>query len=396
VNRSRIRRIQALKALFGAVDAPMQIHHPRSIFTRLLDLVGLAPTPIALSLHDLCFRPFYSAVQSRAEPRLNTRLTKNVKTALPWVPANMQAVINRELGRALVARGIVPIYHRYLGFDDQSDWVREFRDKTFVSCGVRDPKTVEKVRRLLDAGALGTVIDITHGDSRMVLDVLESLKYSHPEKDVMTGNICTYEAAVRAINAGADGLKVGMGPGSPCTTRIVTRVGVPQATALAEVVAAALPYDIPVCADGGVEGPGESNICIGLGASTIMAGKIFARTLESASGRLEQDRRETDKSDRSPQGIEVLYFGEASAEARSRRRNGEITPGTVPEGEANWIPVTGPVEELLQRLDWSLRSSMTLTGQRSLPQFQRAVRKHRLLTRTSTSYTIESGTRLHH
>ena len=386
---------ERVRAFFGAVRAPIQISNPQSFLGWLLDATGFAPTPTALSLHDLCFRPYYSEVESRAEPVLTTKLTRRVSTSLPWVPANMQSVINRSLGRKLVDRGIVPIYHRYFGLEDQLDWVREFRDRTMVSCGVRDRETLSQVRALLDAGALGCVIDITHGDSVMVLRLLEQLKQSHPEKDVMTGNICTYEAGVRAINAGADGLKVGMGPGSPCTTRIVTRVGVPQATAIAEVCAAARPHGIPVCADGGVEGTAESNLCIGLGASTVMAGKLFAKSLESAQGRLAEDRKAVAQSETHPFELEIFYFGEASAEARKRRVNYVMTPGTVPEGEGKWVPVTHTIDEFLARMEGGLRSAMTLIGTRNIEEFIQRVWNERLIIRASTTYAIESGTRLH-
>jgi len=163
---------------------------------------------------------------------------------------------------------------------------------------------------------------VTHGGSYWPYWICEQLKSTHPEAKIGIGNLATFEDSARSIRAGADMVKVGMGPGSPCTTRLVTGVGEAQLTAIAMAVLAARPFGIPVIADGGILDP---FLPLFLGASGYMYGQECARCMESAGGRSLSDRRPS-----SVPGVqeEVLYFGEASAEAQRRRREAR-SPGSI-------------------------------------------------------------------
>jgi IMP dehydrogenase len=220
------------------------------------------------------------------------------------------------------------------------------------------------------------VVDTAHGHSRNVLERVRMIKSSFPEVQVIGGNIATGEAAIALAEAGADGIKVGIGPGSICTTRIVTGIGVPQVTAIADAVAALQgKYDIPVIADGGIRFSGDIAKAIAAGAHAVMMGSMFAGT-EEAPGEVELYQGRTYKSYRgmgslgamaSKQGSSDRYFQDASQGAEK----------LVPEGIEGRVPYKGPASAIIHQLMGGVRSSMGYTGSpdietmRSRPRFVR-------------------------
>ena len=290
-----------------------------------------------------------------------TNFANGISQRHPLVAANMQAVINPSLAKCLVENGIIPLYHRYYSLEDQLNFVNQFKDKCFVTCGTRDPEQqIANVRTLLDAGALGVYLDITHGDSYGAYKICEAIKKSHPEKKFGLGNLATANAVMRAVNAGADSVKIGMGPGSPCTTRGITGVGEAQITAVVAASLVARQFDIPVIADGGILDPG---LAILLGADCYMYGQEFCRTTESVAGRDTHDVRKSKDFD----GMEVFYFGEASAEAK-RRRECRNTKGTTPEGVGLWVPADRSVAGLIDRDERNIATILSCAGCHSIKE----------------------------
>jgi IMP dehydrogenase len=236
--------------------------------------------------------------------------------------------------------------------------------------------TDERVAALVAAGVDVLVVDTAHGHSRNVLERVRMIKSSFPEVQVIGGNIATGEAAIALAEAGADGIKVGIGPGSICTTRIVTGIGVPQVTAIADAVAALQgKYDIPVIADGGIRFSGDIAKAIAAGAHAVMMGSMFAGT-EEAPGEVELYQGRTYKSYRgmgslgamaSKQGSSDRYFQDASQGAEK----------LVPEGIEGRVPYKGPASAIIHQLMGGVRSSMGYTGSpdietmRSRPRFVR-------------------------
>lgn len=237
------------------------------------------------------------------------------------------------------------------------------------------PDTDERVAALVDAGVDVLVVDTAHGHSKNVLDRVRSIKAKYPQVQIIGGNIATGAAALALVEAGADGVKVGIGPGSICTTRIVSGVGVPQVSAIANVVAALKDTDVPVIADGGVRFSGDIAKAIVAGAHAVMMGSMFAGT-EEAPGEVELYQGRTYKAYRGmgslgamakTQGSSDRYFQDASQGAEK----------LVPEGIEGRVPYKGSLTAIVHQMMGGLRSAMGYTGcndiltMRTKPQFVR-------------------------
>jgi IMP dehydrogenase len=180
---------------------------------------------------EVALVPQYNNIPSRAEPALGTWLTRTQKAAIPLIAANMDTVIGESLADVVIDNGTVPVLHRFTSFVEQQAWVKRCPEQTYVSAGMHQGN---EIRDLLENGALDVCIDVAHGHSDQMLRFLESLKQDYPDKQCIAGNVCTAMAYHDLVNAGADAVKVGIGPGAACTTRLVTGFGVPQFSAVRE------------------------------------------------------------------------------------------------------------------------------------------------------------------
>jgi len=313
----------------------------------------------ALTYDDVALVPQFNNIPSRTEPSLESWLTRNMKISIPLIAANMDTVIGEELAEVLLAQGSIPIFHRFTPFEEQKKWVAKFKDKTFISSGILQ---MDETRKLLDLGAIGACIDVAHGHSDRMFRYIQELKKSHPDKQIIAGNVCTAMAYHDLVNAGADAVKVGIGPGAACTTRMVTGFGVPQFTAVQDCARIAEKLRVPLIADGGIRTSRDVVLALAAGASTVMVGKLFSQTLESAA----QKR----KSDKYPSGFEAKYRGQASADFQKEFYGG-LKAKTTAEGIDFWGPVSGSAENLLAVLLGGLRSGMTYGGARNLKELQR-------------------------
>ncbi|WP_231757749.1 IMP dehydrogenase [Microbulbifer elongatus] len=237
------------------------------------------------------------------------------------------------------------------------------------------PDTDDRVAALVEAGVDVLVVDTAHGHSKNVIERVRRIKEMHPQVDVIGGNIATGEAATALMEAGADAVKVGIGPGSICTTRIVTGIGVPQISAIAEVAKALEGTGVPLIADGGIRFSGDISKAIVAGAYSVMMGSMLAGT-EEAPGEVELYQGRTYKSYRGmgslgamsrTQGSSDRYFQDASKGAEK----------LVPEGIEGRVPYKGPISAIVHQMMGGLRSAMGYTGSvdmetmRTKPQFVR-------------------------
>lgn len=219
--------------------------------------------------------------------------------------------------------------------------------------------TDDRVMALVDAGVDVIVVDTAHGHSQGVISRVNWIKKHYPNVQVIGGNIATPNAAKDLVNAGADAVKVGIGPGSICTTRIVTGVGVPQISAVANV-AESLKGEVPIIADGGIRFSGDICKAIAAGADTVMLGSLFAGTEESP-GEIELYQGRTYKSYRGMGSIGAM----AQAQGSSDRYFQDSTQGAeklVPEGIEGRVPYKGPVQTIIHQMLGGLRSCMGYTG----------------------------------
>jgi len=226
--------------------------------------------------------------------------------------------------------------------------------------------TLERAKALIDAKADVLVVDTAHGHSKRVLDIIKLLKKEFPGKELIAGNIATKEAAKDMIDFGVDAVKVGVGPGSICTTRIVTGAGIPQITAIAEVYSITKEKNIPLIADGGVKYSGDITKAITAGAWTVMLGNLLAGTVESP-GEVVIYQGRSYKTYRGMGSLEAMREG-----SRDRYFQDTIIGETklVPEGIEGRVPIKGNVSYLIEMMVGGLKAGMGYAGSRTITELQ--------------------------
>jgi IMP dehydrogenase len=226
--------------------------------------------------------------------------------------------------------------------------------------------TEERVQALVEAGVDVLVVDTAHGHSQGVLDRVKWVKAHYPQLQVIGGNIATRDAAKALVDHGADGVKVGIGPGSICTTRVVAGVGVPQITAIQHVAEALAGTGVPCIADGGIRFSGDVAKAIAAGASSVMLGSLFAGTEESP-GEIELYQGRSYKSYRGMGSLAAMQKGSSDRYFQEGDMNADKL---VPEGVEGRLPYKGPVTALIHQLMGGLRASMGYTGCRSIEEMR--------------------------
>jgi IMP dehydrogenase len=338
---------------------------------------------LALTFNDVLLKPGYAGFD-RAEINLATKLTKNITLGAPFVAAPMDTVTEADLAIALAQVGGIGIIHRNLTIDDQVAEVKKVKEAgQLVGAAVGSSPGYEKrVEALVSAGVDVILVDSAHGYARKVLDALTYIK-SHFSVDVIAGNVATKEGAQALIDAGADALRVGMGPGAICSTRIVSGMGVPQLTALFDTVSVAKKHGVPVIADGGIINSGDAVKAYAAGASTIMMGRMFAATEESPGDvvRLKPEQvpgRFQNIIDGSNEYVFKTYRGMGSIGAMKKgleissedEFHGKSYQGDalIAEGVEGLVPCSGTVKDLIDKFVGGIYSGMYYVGSKTLPE----------------------------
>jgi IMP dehydrogenase len=228
---------------------------------------------------------------------------------------------------------------------------------------------LERAAELVKAKVDVLVVDTAHGHSTRVMEAVRQVKHKFPDIDLIAGNVATYQGAGDLIDLGVDGLKVGIGPGSICTTRVVTGAGVPQITAIAECARAAHPAGVPIIADGGIKYSGDVTKAIAAGASCVMIGSLFAGTEESPGESILYQGRSF-KSYRGMGSIAAMAAGSGDRYAQEATiASGEVTK-LVPEGIEGRVPYKGLLADLVGQLVGGLRSGMGYCGCATIEELQ--------------------------
>ncbi|MBS4060086.1 MAG: IMP dehydrogenase [Bacteroidetes bacterium] len=228
--------------------------------------------------------------------------------------------------------------------------------------------TAERVAAIVEAGVDAIVVDTAHGHSQGVIEMARKIKKAYPNIDLVVGNVATAEAALDLVAAGADCIKVGIGPGSICTTRVIAGVGVPQLTAVYDVAKALRNTGVPVIADGGIRFTGDIVKALAAGASTIMAGSLFAGVEESPGetiifeGRKYKTYRGMGSLEAMQEGSKDRYFQDAEDDIKK----------LVPEGIVGRVPYKGTLSEVIHQLTGGLRAGMGYTGSATINDLQKA------------------------
>lgn len=234
-----------------------------------------------------------------------------------------------------------------------------------AAVGIRSD-TIERVEELKKAGVDVIVIDTAHGHSKGVIEMLKKIKKKFPELDVIAGNVATGEATIDLIKAGADAVKVGIGPGSICTTRVVTGVGVPQITAIMNCAEVAMKYKVPIIADGGIKQTGDIAKAIAAGADSVMIGALFAGTEESPGEKVLYEGRSY-KVYRGMGSIEAMKAG--SSDRYFQDVEDDIKK-LVPEGIEGRVPYKGHLSDVVYQMVGGLKSAMGYCGARNIEEMK--------------------------
>lgn len=304
---------------------------------------------------DVLLVPARSGVASRFDTNLETKLTKRHSLKLPVVAANMDTISEKEMCIAMNEIGAAAILHRFMTVEMQVEQVKAIRSSSensivAASVGVAtDAK--DRAKATVNAGANVLTVDIAHGHTETMIEMIKYLKSEFPEVDVIAGNVATPQATEDLIAAGADAVKVGIGPGSMCTTRIITGVGFPQLSAVAACAQIGIKHGVPIIADGGIKTSGDAMKALCVGASSVMVGSMLAGSLESP-GELVKGKK--------------LYRGMASRSAQTSWRGGELPEGMAPEGESNFVNCKGPVREIVMEMTGGIRSGMSYLNARNI------------------------------
>ena len=317
-----------------------------------------------VTFDDVLLVPAYSEVLPR-EVSLKGRFSRNVTLDIPFASAAMDTVTEGPMAAAMAQKGGIGVIHKNMSAQRQAQEVAYVKAQGLkVAAGVGITADVlDRVKALVEAGVDAVVLDSAHGHSKGVMDALKAVKKAFPQLDVVVGNIATAAAAKDLIAAGADGLKVGIGPGSICTTRIVAGVGMPQLTAIADVAEVA--GDVPVIADGGLRYSGDVVKALAAGASCVMCGSMFAGTDEAPGDVVEVDGVKM-KGYRGMGSIDAMEAGSADRYFQKGAKK------LVPEGVVARVPYKGSVADVLFQLEGGLRSGMGYCGAPDLKALHQA------------------------
>ncbi len=328
----------------------------------------MEPIKEALTFDDVLLLPRFSSV-TPANTNLNVSLSNSINLKLPFISSAMDTVTESKMAVAMAKNGGLGIIHRNLGIKDQCAEIKKVKKnnlKVGAAVGTSEKELI-RARQLIDSGVDMLVIDTAHGHSKNVLKILEKIKKFSKNLTLCAGNIATAEAAKLLYNSGADILKVGIGPGSICTTRMVAGIGVPQITAILNVKKAMNKKNIKIISDGGIKFSGDIIKALAAGADAIMMGSIFAGTEESP-GKKFKLKNKIYKLYRGMGSIGAMSSGSSERYFQKKHKN---KSKFVPEGVESRVQYKGKVSNIIYQLQGGLRSSMGYIGAGKIQEIQK-------------------------
>jgi IMP dehydrogenase len=323
-----------------------------------------------LTFDDVLLVPQYSDIEHRSEVSVNTKILPGLELEHPFVASNMDTVTEYNMAFSMAKFGATAVLHRYMTIDQMLDQIKEYKEcfkreelqekPLILSIGVHDN---ERIEAAYNAGVRNYCIDVAHGHHALVKKTILNLRSKYQnEIGIIAGNLATYEAARDLLDWGADCIKVGIGPGSVCTTRIKTGSGYPQLSAIVAAHQARKDFmaktgkEAFIIADGGIKVYGDIAKAIAAGADAVMMGSIFSGCKETPGIVWRNEKEEMTKN----------YRGMASAPAQSDFGIDEINE----EGVALTVKYKGSVRHILPRMTKGLRSGLSYSGSRNIKEFQ--------------------------
>jgi len=336
---------------------------------------------LALTYDDLQLVPDFSNINSRTDVSLRTHVSKRYGIMIPIVASPMDTVCDEKMAWKLYTLGGAGVIHRFMTIQEQveqvqsvyeriyrtsegldilelmwgvmyDDWHAEIKYPPIMAAIGVQPSDRQRAKHLVEAGANVLVIDVAHGHHQKVIDMIKWCKSELKDTvDIVAGNVATANAVLELEEAGVDGVRINIGNGALCTTRLKTGFGVPSVTSLLNITRVAT---VPIMADGGIRNSGDIAKALALGADTVMAGSLLAGTDESPGNIIE-----------TPQGLYKQYRGSASLSAKLDHSG----DGNNVEGESTMIPYKGGVKFIINGLTDGIKSALSYGGASNLQEF---------------------------
>lgn len=319
--------------------------------------------PLALSYDDVLLLPQHSTLKSRREVDLTTKISPHLTLELPLISANMTDVTGVRFAITIGKLGGLGVIPRFMPVEEQVKMVKEVKEENVAlaaAVGVRE-ENIDRARELVDAGVQVLFLDVAHGHMQTAIDMTKRLKDEFgSDVDIISGNVATYEAAKILFEAGADSVKVGVGPGSICTTRIETGSGVPQITAVLEAARAAKDFDKTVICDGGTKNSGDVVKGLAAGASAVMMGSQFAGTEETPGKLVERNGKKYKEYKASTSITEKQNHVKKNGDALAPNYLKQI------EGVESIVPYKGPLKDVVMRMVAGIKSGFSYSGAKNI------------------------------
>lgn len=335
-----------------------------------------------LTFDDVLLIPAESHILPN-EVDLSTKLADNIKLNIPLISAGMDTVTEGAMAIAMALQGGLGVVHKNMSIQAQAGEVANIKsvivpsgaskaavdDQHRLLCAAAvgvTSDTFERAEALLEAGADAIVIDTAHGHSAGVLRKIKEIREHFPKQTLIAGNVATGDATRALFDAGVDIVKVGIGPGSICTTRIVAGVGVPQITAIYDAATAAREYNKPIIADGGIKYSGDVVKALAAGGNAVMLGSMLSGTTE-APGDIFEDNGKKFKRYRGMGSVGAMAQAHGSSD---RYFQGGVNEANklVPEGVEARVEYKGDVSDVVFQIDGGLRSGMGYCGAANIPE----------------------------
>ena len=322
----------------------------------------------ALTFDDVLLLPRFSKILP-TDTDLSLNLSKKIKLKTPFLSSAMDTVTESKMAIAMAKAGGIGIIHRNLDIKKQSqEVVKVKKQNSLVGAAIGTSfEDLKRAKWLVDSGVDLIVIDTAHGHSKKVLQILSKIKKKIFQTPICVGNVATGDAAKSLYNSGADIIKVGIGPGSICTTRMVAGIGVPQITAIMEVYKTLKGKKVKIISDGGIKFSGDIAKALAAGADAIMMGSIFAGTDESP-GKKFKIKNKFFKQYRGMGSIGAMSAGSSN---RYFQKNHKDKSKFVPEGVEGRVEYKGNVSKIIYQLKGGLRSSMGYVGAKKLSDIKK-------------------------
>ncbi|NRA73512.1 MAG: guanosine monophosphate reductase [Rickettsiales bacterium] len=330
-----------------------------------------------ITFNDVLLVPGYVTF-AKEDVDLKTRLHDKITLSMPVISSPMDQVTEKNMAIAMAENGGLGIIHRNLTIEKQVAMIseiKEYNDTLSVGVAIGINQNIkQQLQELVKAKPDLFVIDSAQGHSSLIIEIIKYIKGKY-DIPVMAGNVATFIGAKDLIKAGADILRVGIGPGSICSTRVVTGVGVPQLTAIMEVAKACKDTQVTVVADGGIQQIGDIAKALAAGAHAVMLGSLLACRTESAGKTVTINKKQY-KTYRGMGSTEAVLSGSS----RYGQTNINNPAQVVSEGVSGLVEQKGSVKEYLQQVKGSLRSSFFYVGGKNLKQFQEKAKFIRITT----------------